>query len=74
MTPKVAEERAFTDGLDEWGGEGDEVVGLRGYGVGQRSADGFAVEDDVGVGEEEVVGVVDGDGVAGGEGHGVGLA
>ena len=32
------------------------------------------VEDDVGVGEEEIVGVVDGDGVAGGEGHGVGFA
>jgi len=32
------------------------------------------MEEDVGVGEEEIVGAVEGDGVAGGEGHCVGFA
>ena len=47
-----------------------EVVGFAGDGVGQGAADCVRAEDDVGIGEEEVVG----GGLAGGEGHGVGFA
>ena len=65
-----AEDGGFVPALDDGGGDGDEVVGVGGYGVGESEADGVGVEEDVGVGEEEVVG----GGVAGGEGHGVGFA
>ena len=46
---EVAKEHSFAGGFDEGGREGDEVVGLGCYSVGQGSADDFAVEDDVGV-------------------------
>jgi hypothetical protein len=46
------------------------VVGVSGEGVGECETDGGGMEEDVGVGEEEVTR----GGVAGGEGHGVGFA
>ncbi len=64
------EDGGFVPAMDEGGGDGDEVVGVGGDGVGEGETDGGGVEEDVGVGEEEVVGV----GLAGGEGHGVGFA
>ena len=65
-----AEDGGFVPAFDDGGGDGDEVVGVGGYCVGEGEADGGGVEEDVGVGEEEVVG----GGLTGGEGHGVGFA
>ena len=67
---KEAEDGGFIPALDEHGGKGDEMVGTGSDGAGEGEADGCGVEDDVGVGEEQIVGW----GLAGGEGHGVGLA
>lgn len=65
-----AEDGGFVPAMNDGGGDGDEVVGVGGYGVGEGDADGGGVEENVGVGEEQVVG----GGLAGGEGHGVGFS
>ena len=71
---EVTEERSFADGFDDGGGEGDEVVGAGGFRLGEGAAEDGGLEEDVGVGEQEVIGVVEGDCVAGTEGQGVGFA
>ena len=50
------------------------MVGTLLDGEGERAADRVRVEEDVAVGEEEPVGLVEREGVAGGEGHGVRFA
>ena len=62
------EEGGLVPAADDGGGDEDEVVGAGGDGVSEREPEGGGVEEDVGVGEEEVIG----GGLGGGDGHGVG--
>ena len=50
------------------------MVGLSGDGVGEGKTEGVRAEEDVGVGEEQIIGAMEGDRVPGGKGHGVGFA
>lgn len=53
---EVAEERAFAEGFDHRCGEGDKVVCASSYRISKRAAEDGGFEEDVGVGEEKIVG------------------
>ena len=66
-----AEKGGLVPAADDGGRTEDEMVSLRGDGVGEGAAEGVGAEEDVRVGEEEEVGF---GGEGGGLGHGIGFA
>ena len=54
--------------------DGDKVIGIRSDGIRQRPAKNLGMEDNVAVGEEQVIGIVPGNRMSRGQRHGVRLA